>query len=160
MLRRRTIAASPVRSATATWQVITDLVADTVATSAACTRAEAEGAMRTAAPAGHMLIAGGHLDRYPIVLIAGAVHCEITTISGTKALRAEENLNVIPGATAATSFTVYLPAPDPLKQVVADAITGHACLSDEAPPAPDYKATASGGALVDVEALRKAVAGR
>ncbi|MEV1013043.1 hypothetical protein AB0I89_30575 [Micromonospora sp. NPDC049801] len=119
---------------------------------------EAEAAMRTAAPAGHMLIAGGHLDRHPVVLIAGAAHCEITTISGAKALRTEENLNALPGAALATSFTVYLPAPDPHKQVVADAVAGHACLSDEAPPAPDK--TPASGALVDAEALRKAVAGR
>jgi hypothetical protein len=39
-----------------------------------------------------MLLAGGHIDRHPLTLIAGLVHCEITTLSGTAALTAEENL--------------------------------------------------------------------
>ena len=70
--------------------------------------------MAAAAPAGRMLIAGGHLDRHPLTLIAGLVHCEITTVSGTAALTAEENLNPVPGAAAAATFTIYLPSPEPL----------------------------------------------
>lgn len=161
MLRSRTIAAAPVRSASATWQVITDLIADTVAVSATCTRDDAEAAMRIAAAAGRMLIAGGHLDRLPIVLIAGTVHCEITTISGTPALNAEENLNIIPGAATATTFTIYLPSPNPLAAVVADAVAGHPRLSDAAPPVPQQRSAGQvGAALVDIDALRKAVTGR
>ena len=111
MLRNRTIAASPVRSASATWQVITGLVADTIATSAALSRSEAEQAMSVAASAGRMLIAGGHLDQHPLTLVAGLVHCRISTVSGTAALTAEENLNPVPGAAAAKTFTIYLPIP-------------------------------------------------
>src|SRR5690349_20490381 len=101
LLRSRTIAAAPLRSASGTWQVISDLVADTIAVSASCTRDHAAAAMAVAAPAGRMLVAGAHLDRLPLVLVAGLVHCEISTVSGTAALRAEENLNAIPGAATA-----------------------------------------------------------
>ena len=160
MLRRRTIIAAPVRSASTTWQVITDLVAGTVAASATCTRSDVEAAMRAAAPAGRMLVAGGHLDNLAVVLIAGAMHCEITTISGTQALNAEENLNVIPGAGTASTFTIYLPAPAALKQVVADAVKGHPRLSDASPPTAATATTSSGASLVDTAALRRAVAGR
>jgi hypothetical protein len=161
MLRRRTIAASPVRSASATWQVITDLVADTVAVSASCDRSEAENAMIAAAPVGRMLVAGGHLDRLPVVLVAGAVHCEITTVSGTPALRTEENHNAIPGATTASSFTIFLPSPSPLKPLIAGAVAGHDRLSDASPPVPPAQAsTASRGGLIDTDTLRKAVTGR
>lgn len=161
MLRSRSIAAAPVRSASATWQVITDLIADTVAVSATCTRDDAEAAMRVAAPAGRMLIAGGHLDRLPIVLIAGTVHCEITTISGSPALNAEENLNIIPGAAAATTFTIHLPSPDPLAAVIADAVAGHSRLSASAPPVPQQQnAAQAGAALIDIDALRKAATSR
>ncbi len=52
MLRYRTVAAAPVRSASATWRVITQLVADTVAASAAISRADAEQAMAAAARPG------------------------------------------------------------------------------------------------------------
>lgn len=160
MLRTRTIVAAPVRSASATWQVITDLVADTIAVSATCTRDEAEAAMRTAAPAGRMLVAGGHLDRFPVVLIAGQVHCEITTISGTGALRTGENLNVIPGAATATTFTIYLPTPDPLDKVVSETAAAHPRLSAGAPPKPTQGAAPAGVALIDTEALRQSVMGR
>ena len=121
------------RSASATWQVITDLVADTIATSASLSRAEAEQAMSAAAPAGRMLIAGGHLDHHPLVLVVGLVHCEITTVSGTAALTAEENLTPIPGAAGADTFTIYLPSPKPLEKEVAAAVAGHAHLSDAVP---------------------------
>jgi hypothetical protein len=159
MLRSRTILAAPIRSASTAWQVISNLVADTIAVSAVCTRDEAETAMKIAAPAGRMLIAGGHMDRMPLVLVAGAVYCEITTISGTAALHTKENLNVIPGAATAETFTVYLPAPDVLATVVTEAAAGHPRLSAGTPPEPD-QSTAKVATLVDLDALRKAVAGR
>jgi hypothetical protein len=159
MRRTRVIVAAPVRSATATWQVISQLIADTIATSASCTEQDAQAAMQAAAPVGRMLIAGGHLDRTPVVLVAGPVHCEITTVSGTSALRAEENLNAIPGAASATTFTIYLPAADPLTGLVAEAAATHPRLSAAAPPAPEQQAR-SAGALIDTDALRRAVSGR
>jgi hypothetical protein len=42
-----------------------------------------------------------------VTLVAGGVHCEITTISGTAAVTAEENLNPVPGAAGADSYTVH-----------------------------------------------------
>lgn len=102
-----------------------------------------------------MLVAGGHLDRHPVTLIAGAVRCEIITISGTAALTAEENLNPIPGAADATAYMIYLPTPDPLQATVADVVVGHDRLSDAEPPAARSQA-ASAGPLIDTEALRKA----
>ena len=159
MLRYRSIAAAPVRSASVTWQVITGVVADTIATSATLSRSVAEQAMSVAAPAGRMLVAGGHLDQHPLTLVAGLVHCEITTVSGTAALTAEENLSPVPGAAGAETFTIYLPGPDPLGPVVSAAVAGHACLSGATPPA-EPPAAASSAPLIDVGALRKAVTGR
>jgi hypothetical protein len=159
MLRYRTIAASPVRAASVTWQVITDLVADTIAASAVLSRSEAEQAMSVAASAGHLLIAGGHLDRHPLTLVAGLVHCEINTVSGNAALTADENLNPVPGAAGAGTFTIYLPSPEPLGPVVSAAVAGHARLSD-ATPAAGQQTTASSAPLIDLGALRKAVTGR
>jgi hypothetical protein len=160
MLRYRTVTAAPVRSASATWRVITELVAETVAASAALSRADTEQAMAVAAPAGRMLVAGGHLDRHPLTLIAGLVHCEITTVSGTAALTAEENLNPVPGTASAATYTIYLPTPDPLAAVVGDAVAGHPRLSDDRPPAPETRAATGTGPLIDLDAVRKAVMGR
>jgi hypothetical protein len=159
MLRYRTIAAAPVRSASATWQVISGLVADTIAASAALSRSEAEQAMSVAEPAGRMLVAGGHLDRHPLTLVAGLVRCQITTVSGTAALTAEENLNPVPGAAEATTFTIYLPRPDPLGAAVSATAAGHVRLSDATPP-PEPQAVASSAPLIDLGALREAASER
>ncbi|MGI8335178.1 hypothetical protein ACRYCC_34960 [Actinomadura scrupuli] len=158
-MRTREVAASPVRSASATWTVIADLVADTVAQSSSLSRDEAVQAMSAAEAMGRMLIAGGHLHKHPITLVAGRVHCQITTVSGTAAIALEENLNPVPGATGADDFTIHLPSLAPLQEQVKAAANGHARLSDAAPPAPETKAAAS-GPLIDREALRRAVTQR
>jgi hypothetical protein len=106
-----------------------------------------------------MLIAGGHLEHYPLVLIAGLVHCEITTVSGTAALTAEEDLNSIPGATTEGAFTVYLPSPEPLESEVAAAAAGHARLS-AAMPVPESTTASRSEPLVDLDALRKVITER
>ncbi|WP_223165336.1 hypothetical protein [Lentzea indica] len=136
--------------------MITDLVADTVAQSAGLSREEAAQAMAAAEPVGRMLVAGGHLRRHPVTLVAGKVHCEITTVSGTAALTLEENLNPVPGAADADSFMIYLPSPVPLQEQVKAAADAHARLSDETAPAAEAK-SASAGPLIDREALRRAV---
>jgi hypothetical protein len=159
MLRYRTIAASPVRSASATWQAIADLVADTIAMSSALSRTDAEEAMSAAAAAGRMLVAGGHLDRYPLTLVAGRVYCEITTTSGTAALDTEENLNPVPGAADAERFTIYLPSPDPLKETVSAAVASHPRLSG-AIPAAEPREAARSAPLIDLDAVRKEVTER
>ncbi|WP_154676162.1 hypothetical protein [Amycolatopsis benzoatilytica] len=159
MRRTREVAASPMRSASATWSVIAELVADTVAQSSGLSRDEAVQAMSAAEAVGRMLVARGHLHKHPITLVAGKVHCEITTVSGTAALALEENLNPVPGAAGADDFTVYLPSPAPLQEQVKAAVDGQARLSDAAPPAAETKA-ASAGPLIDREALRRAVTQR
>ncbi len=107
-----------------------------------------------------MLIAGGHLDRHPLTLVAGLVRCEITTVSGTAALTADENLNPVPGAAGAATYTIYLPAPGPLAAVVANAVAGHPRLSDGQPAASDEARAAAGTSpLIDVGAVWKAVTG-
>lgn len=159
MLRTRQVAASPVRSASATWAVLANLVAETVAQSSLLTRAEAEQALSAAESVGRMLVAAGHLERHPITLVAGNVHCEITTVSGTAALTFEENLNPIPGAAGAADFTLHLPSPAPLQDQVKAAASAHACLSDASPPAPPT-AAARVGSLIDRTALQRAVTQR
>jgi hypothetical protein len=158
MLRRhRDIAAAPSRSATATWQAITDLVADTLDRSPHIDRADVESVMATAAAVGRPLVAGGHLDHHPLILVADPVHCTIGTISGTGALSLEENFNPIPGGGQATGFTLHLPTPDPLEAVVRATAERSPHLSADPPPEPATNAEARDGdipaSLLDLEAL-------
>lgn len=155
MQRHRDIAAAPCRASAATWQVITDLVADTLDRSPHLARADVETVMLTARIAGLPLVAGGHLDTHPITLVAGSVNCTIGTVSGRAALSLEENLSPIPGATAATGFTVHLPVTDPLTDLIRATARRSPHLS-AGPPDPQA-GQGDGGLrdLVDFEALSR-----
>lgn len=144
--------------------VIACLIADTLDRSASITRNQVETAMRCAAPVGRHLVAGGHLDRQPLTLIADPVYCTITTVSGTAALSLEENLNPIPGGATADTFMIYLPAPAVLAQAVKDAAKASPHLSADAPPAPGDEAKAAragvGVDVIDLDALARLKAER
>lgn len=155
MQRHRDIAAAPCRASAATWQVITDLVVDTLDRSPHLARANVEAVMLTARIAGLPLVAGGHLDTHPITLVAGSVNCTIGTVSGTAALSLEENLSPIPGAASATGFTVYLPVTDPLADLIRGTARRSPHLSAE-PPDPEAGQGDRGRRdLVDFEALSR-----
>jgi hypothetical protein len=162
--RHRDIAAAPQRGAATTWEAITCLIADTLDRSASIDRAEVETAMRAAAPVGRHLVAGGHLDRQPLTLIAEPVYCTISTVSGTAALSLEENLNPIPGGGSAETFMIYLPAPAVMAQAVKDAAKTSPHLSADVPPEPADEATAArtraGVGMIDLDALAQRKAQR
>ncbi|RUP64632.1 hypothetical protein SSPNP10_28345 [Streptomyces sp. NP10] len=63
------------RSASGAWAVVSDLVAQ----SSVLSRDEAVQAISATEAVGRMLIAAGHLRQHSITLVAGKVHCEITT---------------------------------------------------------------------------------
>lgn len=159
MKRHRDIAAAPQRGAAATWEAITCLIAHTLSRSASINRTDVETAMRAAAPVGRHLVAGGHLDRQPLTLIAEPVYCTISTVSGTAALSLEENLNPIPGGASAETFMIYLPAPAVMAQAVQDAAKTSPHLSADAPPEPAGEATAAragaGVGVIDLDALAR-----
>lgn len=158
MQRHRDIAAAPQRRASETWQVITDLVVETLARSPHIDREEVVSAMSTAAEVGMPLVAGGHLDRDPLTLVAGPIDCTIGTVSGTAALSIDENLEPIPGGVQARDFTVYLPTPDPLADVVRLAAARSPHLSAEEPRGDTAKASEAlvkRTGLVDLEALAR-----
>lgn len=110
MQRRREIASSPQRGAEETWQIITELVGATLERSPNIARSAVDATMAGADGVGRMLIAGGHLEANPIVVVAGQLWLEIATISGDRALTIEENLNPVPGAATADDWTVHIPA--------------------------------------------------
>jgi hypothetical protein len=131
MQRHRDLASSPVRSASELWTVLAQLVTDTTTRSPHITESDVSTALAAAAPAGMMLIAAGHLEREPIVLVAGDVHLSITSVSGDKAFTVEENLNPVPGAAEARDWTLHLPTPEPIGASIATLVAGVAHLSTE-----------------------------
>jgi hypothetical protein len=153
--RTRYIAASPVRSASATWATVRNLVLDTLASSAALSSTDVTEALAVADGVGRMLVAGGHLNQQPLTLVAGKIHLEISTVTGRAALALDENLGPVPGTTNAADFTIYLPTPAPLEDAVRAAVAEHPRLSDAVAPADGAAVKEYANPLVDLAALRR-----
>jgi hypothetical protein len=155
MQRRRQIAAAPHRTTSESVGAISDLIRDTLTRSDKLEETTIDDALATAKPALLALTAGGHLDDEPIVVVAGQMHLSITTVSGDGALTLEENLDAVPGAASASEWTLYLPTPAPLTEMVGAVAKKHPNLSSDEPP-EDAKAPADrSAAAVDLDALAR-----
>jgi hypothetical protein len=156
MQRRREVAAAPERTTSETSETISDLIRDSLARAEKIDLTDVDGALATARPAFLALIAGGHLDTHPLVLVAGALHLSMTTVSGDGALTLEENLAAVPGGASASAsdWTLYLPTPDPLGPMVTKVAESHRNLSVGEPPAETASAEAA-SSLVDLDALAR-----
>ena len=157
MRRHRQIAATPARPASGAWAAVSQMVVDTLDRSTLISRADLETAMAFVAPVGALLVAGGHLDRYPLVVVAHPVHLSITTVSGSDALQLDEDLTPVPGGSSAEDWIIYVPTPDPLGHAVRAAIAGIEHLSADTPPSDSsgssYKVASKG--LIDLDALAR-----
>lgn len=153
MQRRREIAAAPERSAGEAWAAVAGLLRDTLVCSEQVDDTEVDEALGAARPAGLALIAGGHLDREPLVLVGPPVHLSVITVSGDQALILEENL-AVPGGSSIEDWKLYLPTPDPLSASVRTAAAKHARLSTEAPPS-DTGQPGHSASFIDRDALAR-----
>jgi hypothetical protein len=117
--------------------------------------------MSAAAAVGTMLVAGGHLDHHPVVVVADPVHLSITTVSGAGATTVDENLEPVPGGASAAAWTVYLPTPDPLGDAVRAVTAANVHLRAEEPPAPvEAKRSTGTAGVLNVDALIRREADR
>lgn len=155
MRRYRKVAAAPARGPVETWTAITDLVVATLGRSHFIEQDTVVDVMNDAAAVGRMLIAGGHLAQHAITLTAADLLLDIQTVSGSDAITLEENSNPVPGAAKAETWTLYLPSPQPLDELVEQLVAEHDQLSKG--PAPNGQAGSSRTAGVsnslDQEAL-------
>jgi hypothetical protein len=134
MQRHREIAAAPHRRATEAWDTLAQLVIDTLGRSKTISATTVGEELKLVRSVGVSLVANGHLDRHPLVLVAPPLHLSITTVSGMPALELEENLNFVPGAAAAADWTAHIPAPTHMEESIAKAIKGAKHLSIAEPP--------------------------
>ena len=154
MLRRRDVAASPVRRADETWTVIVELIADTLDRSGAIERADVLQAFGAAEIIGPRLVSARHLEKSPVVLVADPVHLSVYTVSGVEAISLEENLGHVPGGSSASTWKVHLPAPEPLTTDVTAAVADSDHLTTDTPPSTVVKSAAS-AELLDLDALAR-----
>jgi hypothetical protein len=159
MKRQRKIAAAPVRSAVAAWKVTCQLIVDTLDQSPHVSASSVTTELARLDGVGPALIAGGHLETKGLVLEDEDLHITFFAPTADAALGVEENLNAVPGGASATNgWTLYIPTSDPLKASVVRAISGSKHLSTDAPRATNVQQESKaddGGALVDVDALRR-----
>ncbi|HEY2333659.1 MAG TPA: hypothetical protein VGH58_01455 [Solirubrobacterales bacterium] len=154
MQRRREIASAPKRSAAEVWQTIRELLGDTLDRSSSIERADLDAALDPLDGVARMLILAGHLEGHPLVLVAGELWLEITTVSGGSALSLQENLNPVPGGAGASDWTLHVPQVEPMAKLVRTTVKGHDHLSADEPTAPPQSAAkASGG--VDLDAVAR-----
>ncbi len=148
MQRHREIASSPQRTAGETWDTIAAIVGVTLERSPNIDRSTVDATMSAGGGVGRMLISGGHLESTPIVVTAGQLWLEITTVSGDRALTIEENLNPVPGAATADDWMVHLPAAGPIAKIVKNSVKADDHLSsDEATAPTGSEKQAAAGAL-------------
>ncbi len=152
MQRHRTIAASPKRTAAEVWNTVSELVGDTLQRSSSIERADVDSELEHLDQVARMLISAGHLEKDPLVLVAGELWLEITTVSGGPALTLEENLNPVPSGAGATDWTLFVPQVEPMTKLVRSSVKGHAHLSADEPAKPAREA-ATANARVDLDAL-------
>lgn len=143
MSRHRDLAASPARTASECWNAVAELIAATLARSPSIDEAGIATTLASLTPAGRALVAGGHLDREPVTLVAEPLRLTVGTVSGERALIAieEEKPGPVPGAATATGWTLYLPAPPGLAPLVEEVASGVPHVIVGAPPAAPIQAT-------------------
>lgn len=155
MTRRRLIAASPVRTAATTWEAVADVVARSLGRSSSIAASDVRGVFERLSGAGVALVAGGHLDRTPLTVVASPLRLEVQTVSGEEAFSAlaEENPNPVSGASTAESWKVYLPNPPGLAPLLKEALEGIAEASTGDPPADTEPAASARPARFDLSRL-------
>lgn len=156
MQRYRQIAGPPFRTATAAWGVVTTLITDTLIASGRITTIDVATALTPLNGLGAALIAGGHLENAPLVLVSNGLYLSLIVATGDAAVEVEENLNPVPGGSAATTdWMLYLPAPAPLPSILATAEKQSSHLSIDSAPAYSLvgASTVENAGLVDLSAL-------
>lgn len=158
MQRHKQVAAAPVRRASETWEAIGELILATLDRSPNIAANEVMAAMNAACSVGRALVAGGHLEKHPVVVVADPVYLIITTVSGVAATNFEEDLGSVPGGATATDWTIYLPTPDPLGDIVRSALAGVVHLSADDPPGESITKSApplAGANMLNLDALAR-----
>jgi hypothetical protein len=148
----------PQRSATAAWQIVVKLVGDTLTQSDRAMSDAVAASLDSLHGLGPALIAAGHLESAPLVLVSGPLHVSLTVVTGSAITSVEENLNPVPGGGSATEdWLLYLPASGPLTGAIIAAANQSTHLSTESPPqdAQPATSTAASPGLVDFAALDK-----
>ena len=158
MQRQRTIAAAPIRSAHAAWQVVVGLLSRTLELSPDVPAGSVAQGLEPLQGIGPALIAGGHLESKGLVLIDVGMHLTIFVKTADAALAVEENLNAVPGGADSTEgWMLHMPRVGALDSSIEAAAGRSRHLSVDQPPKSAPKSSTandSRGGLIDLDAFR------
>jgi hypothetical protein len=159
MERSRTIAAAPVRSAMEAWQLVVDLLTETLERSSAVPAGSVSDSLSPLRGIGPALIAGGHLEAKGLLLVDESLHVTIHVVTGDAALDVDESMNPIPGGASATAnWTLYMPQSGPLDVAISRAVKGAAHLSCDNPSANSggrESVARTSESTIDLDALKR-----
>jgi len=159
MQRRRTIAASPIRSAGEAWRTAVELISVTLERSDKVEIGSVARELSSFDGLGPALVAGGHLEKEGLVVVDEGLHLTIVLPTADAALDVEENLNPVPGGAGATDeWMLYVPKVEPLAVALSEAASNSEHVSLETPPSDEKpkSVSASAGDPIDLAALRRA----
>ena len=155
MKRLRTIAAAPVRSATAAWQVLKSVIVDTLQRSPAISEGSVDRELAVLDGIVPALIAGGHFEQKGFVLYDTSFHITFLVVTSDPALCAEENLKPIPGGASATEdWVLYIPLTGTFDERMEAIAHSSSHLSVKQPPEPVTGRMKHESAEIDFDALR------
>lgn len=158
MERTRKIAASPVRPADEAWNVVKNLLAESLEKSAQVPDSSVASALAPLDGIASALIASGYLANEPLVLVVGDLKLNVFAVRGDDAFAVEENLSPVPGAASAPgTWRLYVPSPVHLRETVDAPCSNDAHLISGKPPVAtgSASATASRSYSIDAAALQQ-----
>lgn len=161
MLRHRSIAAAPIRGASEAWGLAVQLLVDTLERSPHIPEGSVQRELAPLSGVGTALVAGGHLEKTPLLLTDSALQVEISIVTADSALDIEENLNPVPGGAAATSdWSLYVPAPAALGDAVRSAVASCPHATSEVNARAQSNPKPAPASLIDFDAVRRLEGGR
>ncbi len=159
MKTHRTLAASPIQSASHAWQKLKEFVVNTLESSARIPLGSVHTELNPLDRLGPALVAGGHLENKGLVLCGNDLHVTMTTLTADAALDAPQDIEPMPnGIEVGNEWTLYVPLPGALDAHVENAVSQSDHLSVATPPknAPSKNSRKSKErSTVDLDALRK-----
>lgn len=159
MERYRTIAATPVRTASEAWRTGVSLISDTLERSSSIPNGSVADELQPLDGLVPALIAAGHLEEKGLVVLADDLRLTIKFATADAAFAVDENLNPVPGGASATSsWMIYFPQVEHLSDALIAAAKKSTHISTDEPPSSATKEAAGSRAstgVIDLDALRR-----
>lgn len=154
-VRRRNVAGSPERTASAAASTVIDMITETLIPATAIDAAVVADELHAAEPVIRSLIAAKELGEKPVVLVADPLRLEIRVVCASNAIDMNEQLGKVAGAAQASGWCLHVPPGATLGSWVTDALAPLTHITTDPAPAVAKRAVESVSEMaIDLDALR------